>query len=82
MLDINSKERMLYLQEQLLFQQRRIEGAEKMIESIEKEMSWSGDKCWGCECTGDTTALSLCEVGNPLYPSKCVEQVEKEKSNG
>ena len=78
MLDINSKERMLYLQEQLLFQQRRIEGAEKMIKSIEKEMSWESDKCWGCENTGDTTDLVDCEIRNVNYPNKCVEQVERE----
>ena len=79
MLDTNSKERMLYLQEQLLFQQRRIEGAEKMIEGIEKEMSWSGDKCWGCECTGDTTQMTMCEISNPSYPICCDDFVRAVK---
>ena len=34
----------------------------------------NNDKCWSCSSTNKhTTALTLCEVGNPLYPLACDE---------
>jgi len=35
------------------------------------------DKCWSCEKTGDTTDLTMCEIGNNNYPKSCKEYKPK-----
>ncbi len=45
------------------------------ITEVEKELGhYSGNMCWSCKMRDcSTTALSMCELENPLYPDSCSE---------
>ena len=57
--------------EKLYRQQNRI------AESIQELEHRRSDMCWGCDCTGPTTDLVECEVGNINYPYRCEDENAK-----
>jgi len=72
-----SKENLWNLKQNLIrmfAKQNRISEQIVSLERLIAEHETTDSKCWGCvQSNRETTALSLCEVGNPLYPLACDE---------
>jgi len=50
----------------------------RLIAEHEHDNGQLDAKCWSCKGHGDTTDLTLCQLGNTLYPVACDEFEEKE----
>ena len=62
----------------LYTKQIRISDQIKELSALIDEYEPHITKCWSCKQHGDTTDLTLCELGNTLYPVACDEFEEKE----
>jgi len=64
----------------LYMKQVRISQQIKELNTLIGEYEPTDSQCWSCKRTNrDTTDLTLCELGNTLYPLACDEFEVKEK---